>query len=172
MTNILRITTEFSESEDRFKLTALSEQNSTYVFWLTQRLLIKLIEHCFKWLENKSAAPIETKKEDDFRLAAVQEFNQDSAEQELNHQDAVLPMIDSPNFVIQEIDITLGSDGIIFVFKEGRDNYRLMLNHTQLRQWLHINCKLWSKAEWPMTIWPTWISSDEHESNEINSAIH
>ena len=45
MQNLQKITTEFVEIEDRFKLTAVSGEGEIVVLWLTQRLLGKLVDH-------------------------------------------------------------------------------------------------------------------------------
>ena len=52
--NLQSITTRFDEHQDRFRLDALLKGSSTVSFWLTQRLLIRMIKHCLGTLKKQT----------------------------------------------------------------------------------------------------------------------
>jgi len=54
MSSLNRITTEYSELEDRIQLRGEAESKQTVVLWLTQRLLSRLLPYLFAWLENRT----------------------------------------------------------------------------------------------------------------------
>ena len=168
---IQRITTEFDFSEDRFKLDALLNSGSTITIWLTQRLFLRLLDRCFSWLQKQNIELLESTAEVKIH-DRLNEFSQASALNELKLEEAVISAESAPNFVIQELDIKFESDRIILIFKENNDHYGLVFNCQQLRQWLHIVRKKWVNAEWPMSIWPSWICPSSAKLINSDDPLH
>lgn len=54
MTSLQRLTTGYSESEDRIRLAGEDASGQTVVLWLTQRLTHRLLAHLCQWLEEHS----------------------------------------------------------------------------------------------------------------------
>ncbi|GIT23616.1 MAG: hypothetical protein CM1200mP40_32980 [Gammaproteobacteria bacterium] len=55
MQSLKKVTSEFVEAEDRFRLSALTTEDKAVAFWLTQRLLTRLVSHLSKQLEMGSS---------------------------------------------------------------------------------------------------------------------
>ena len=51
MQSLKKVTSEFIEIEDRFRLSALTTEDEAVAFWLTQRLLTRLVAHLSKQIE-------------------------------------------------------------------------------------------------------------------------
>ena len=62
MQSLKKVTSEFIETEDRIRLSALNTDNKTVAFWLTQRLLSRLVTHLSKQLKTNSTEVRNTKK--------------------------------------------------------------------------------------------------------------
>ena len=51
MQSLQKVTSEFIETEDRIRLSALTTEDKAVAFWMTQRLLIRLVTHLSKQIE-------------------------------------------------------------------------------------------------------------------------
>ena len=154
-----RITTEYEEIEDRFKLTVMSEKGEKMSFWMTQRLLTRLSKACIEWIENQSpdiAKKVANTESRDTALGLVQQ----SAKNQIRKEKRVEAESSSPNILVKEVDLKFAENGIEFIFKEGTNRFVLVLNTHHLRQWLAIIYSLWHKAEWPDSHWPKWINTE------------
>ena len=174
MHKLQRITSEFIETEDRIKFTAKCANEQTLVLWVTQRLISRLITHCLDWLEKETSELDRAVALDQESRSDLQGIVQQSARQTLNQQTAVVPEHDSQSFLVQEIDININNEGVLLLFK-GSENKQaeLAFNIEQLRQWLAIIRSLWDKAEWPMSLWPSWMDESQLTSTgESNSPVH
>lgn len=174
MTVLQRITSEYSDSEDRIRLTAVTDSDATLILWLTQRLLVRLLAHFLNWLENEAPEITHSTAIDSRAKSALQGIAQQSAQAELPKQVAVAPSPESQNWLVREIDIKNGADVVLLVFKCA-DGQRAELGFTtqQLRQWLGILHTLWAEAEWPMALWPEWMDEDlRSEIGNTDSPLH
>ena len=173
MKTLTRVTSEFIEAEDRYKITGVCEDGETLIFWLTQRLLIRLINHCLVFLDSKSEGITKNSNITDESRPNLQGFAQQPAEKELPSEEAVVANHNSPSYLIEEIDLKFGDNGLLLVFKEGMTKQAgLALNIQQLRQWLAIIHNVWQIAEWPMSIWPDWISTSDQTITSNGMSIH
>ena len=160
MQYLQRITTEYEEIEDRFKLTAVSERGHTMSFWLTRRLLMSLSKACINWIENQSP-DIAKKATNPQSRDSAQGYAQQSAKEQLREQERVVAEATSPSLLVKEIDVKFAKDGIEIIFKEELESFILALNTRHLRQWLAIVYTLWKKATWSDSHWPRWIATEE-----------
>ena len=169
MTSLQRITSEYIESEDRIRLTTISDAEETLILWLTQRLLIRLIAHFLGWLEKEAPEVARSSAIGNETKSALQEMAQQSATTELQEQSSVTADSDSTALLVKEIDIKMSEEAVLLVFKCDKDQ-KAELNFTiqQLRQWLGMIQHLWRQAEWPISIWPDWM--DEKQQSDLVSA--
>ena len=166
--NIQRITTRYDEQEDRFRLDALLSESDTISFWLTQRLLIRIIQHCLKTSREQSG--------DAFENQQLSQTNHNHSPEkyakEPEVEETVVVKSDTPSFVIQEVDINSGPAGVVLIFKETKCSYSLALDHSQLRQWLQIVYNLWLEAEWLISVWPDLVTQSRGLASEASISIH
>jgi len=163
--NLNRITTEYVDSEDRFRVTGQVGDNEVVEVWLTQRLFTRVLPHYFKWLEEQSDSALPKE--------IVQSFAQQAAKANLKQQAPVKRKADSQTLLVQAIDISPSKVGLGMRFKSSdEETATLSLPATQLRQWLNIVRTLWHKAGWPMDVWPEWMAPDEIQSAPHDKAVH
>tara|TARA_A100000164_G_C21607237_1_gene630401 strand:- start:166 stop:678 length:513 start_codon:yes stop_codon:yes gene_type:complete len=160
MQHLQRITTEYIDTEDRFRLTGISDKDAIMSFWLTQRLLIPLLKACIDWMENHSPDVAKKTTDRQSRDSALSLAHQ-SAKQQLPEEKTVVANSNSPNLLVKEIDIKLGKAGIELIIKENEESFSLALNANHLRQWMAIIYPLWLNAKWPDSHWPDWIRNQE-----------
>tara|TARA_E500000331_G_scaffold104492_2_gene101306 strand:+ start:290 stop:802 length:513 start_codon:yes stop_codon:yes gene_type:complete len=160
MQQLQRITTEYIDTEDRFRLTGISDSGETMSFWLTQRLLIPLLKACIDWMEHHSPDVAKKTTDRQSRDSALSLAHQ-SAKQQLPEEKTVVANSNSPNLLVKEIDIKLGTEGIELIIKENGEGFALSLNANRLRQWMAIIYALWLNAKWPDSHWPEWIKNQD-----------
>jgi len=151
MTCLQRITTQYNEAEDRIRLAGEDVQGQTEVMWLTQRLLTRLIAHLCQWVEQQGGnAPLPEVR---------QEFAQQKARAELPPQPPVCANTDAQGVLIHSVDLKSSNGGMDLQLKDvdGQVVASLQLQHMALRQWLNIVYDQYQRAQWPTSVWPTWV---------------
>jgi len=175
MIHLQRITTEYIETEDRIRLGGEIGKSASIVLWLTQRLLSQVISHLLELIEKQSLNLANTDSS-----SLMQEFAQQLAQAELAPELPVQTTEAAQSWLVLEVDITLSPEGTLaLVFKretgsaatqEGAGRAILTVEAKQLRQWLGIVRSQWQKAEWPLTLWPTWM--DEQAPSDAAKPLH
>ena len=174
MITLQRVTSEYIESEDRIRLTAISNAEETIILWITQRLLLRLIAHFLGWLEKEAPEIARSSAIGNEAQSALQGIAQQSAVANLQNQSAVTANSESTTLMVKEIDIKMSEEAVLLVFKCD-DDQKAELSFTvqQLRQWLGMIHHLWQLAEWPVSIWPDWIDdSQQPDSVDADSSVH
>lgn len=173
-TQLKRVTTEMDEHEDRLRLVGELESGEPVVFWLTQRLLKRMLPHLLSWLQPassaKRAAPVP-----DYHTDAVQSFAQQAAVAELAVQTPVVAntLEHGTRWLVDSIDVTRTPDIIALTFKSGEHKATLMLAPQPLRQWLSILHNQCLVAEWAMDVWPEWIvESVPTTTRQVRATMH
>ncbi len=164
MLELLRLTSEYIEAEDRFRLTGEDIAGNTISLWLTQRLSYRLIGYLLSAISKTSSEATRNPTQDDDAGNLLQEFAQQAATAELPQQAAVDSKLSSEDWLVEEVDVNQdgkGNIGLIFK-KEGVENVAIGFESQQLRQWLSIVRRQWTQAEWPVDLWPSWMT----ENNE------
>ena len=162
MSLLTRITTEFSETEDRIRLSSLDEAGDIVTLWLTRRLADRLFASLIAWLDDRTDGKAGG--------ALLHSFEQQAAMSGLAPSVPV-PAPGAPSRMdgayshgrlIDNVDVTKGDNGVVLALKDaaGREA-KLALTTTELRQWLSICHRCYQKAEWPLTIWPGWMASND-----------
>lgn len=166
MSELQRITSEYVETEDRLRITGELGANETEVLWLSQRLLLRLLPHLFAWLEKQSG--------DGLPVDIVQSFAQEAAKLDLKSEAPVENIHNATGWLVDAVDIRHDLEVLTIRFRGGAQQEVILTTNTiALRQWLVILQALWSKAEWPVAIWPGWITeSSATENDGIKLSLH
>jgi hypothetical protein len=168
MLELHRLTSEYIEAEDRFRLTGEDQTGNALCLWLTQRLALRIISHLVNELSTHSPEAIQNPSQDDDANKLLQEFAQQAAQADLTPQEAVTSTSATRALLIQEVDINRAANGAVgFIFKDSAaqiaEKVALGFEPRQLRQWLAILHQQWLLAQWPATVWPEWISGLDSE---------
>lgn len=185
-----RITSIYSDVEDRFRITGEVSDESTRCLWLTQRLLLRLVPHILEWLIEIARAE---GRGDLGQAELMQDFAQQAAKARLEPQAAVpVPTMPDPNaaiettpgaatagqqeaiWLVKEVDISKSTNGILtLTFKhESANGVQLAMAPIELRQWLIILHSQWLQAGWPAAIWPEWVDTSPKASDQAVKELH
>lgn len=191
---LLRVTSVYSDVEDRFRITGEVSEGDTRCLWFTQRLLVRLVPHMLEWLGEIAKA----EGKDDFGQAELmQDFAQQAAKARLEPQTEVpVPAMPDPNapitttpaesvnpaavaradntWLVHEIDITKSTNGVLtLTFKHPNGGgVQLGMAPVELRQWLIILHSQWSQTGWTRALWPEWIDSTPKTTEQARSELH
>ncbi len=147
-----RLTTEYTDHEDRLRLTGETPTGTTVVLWLTQRMANRVIPHLCHWLETTS--------EGGERADWQQHFAQQAAEHALPPQAPVQRHTAGAQWLVHSIDVTAGQGGVALTFKTPQASAACATLHLEavpMRQWLGIVQAQYVLADWPMAVWPDWL---------------
>ena len=173
MSSLRRITTEYSEQEDRIKLAGLTNNSQTVNLWFTMRLMSRLIIHCLSLLERNTPELEKTPTTSQQSRKTIQNFVQKSAEQQITEEKAVKVSADAPTHLVIEIDVKQTENGVSLIFKgESQSVYDIFFNREQLRQWLGMLHAIWGKTGWQTQIWPDWMANDHNQPNSEEKSVH
>lgn len=166
MPELQRMTTQYVDIEDRFRIAGEISQASgdrqTSVMWLTQRLLLRILPHMLAWLENQTissmgSSPLVTESLAD----AIQEFAMQSARAEMPHQEPVAAV--GRAWLVHTITLDAAPAFVRLSFfpqgAGGSDGVSVAFDLQLARQWLGILHDQWVGAQWPASVWPAWFAS-------------
>ena len=164
---LTRITTEFSQAEDRIRIAGLTEGEQPVVIWLTRRMLGVLLPVLLQHLEGQfSEAPDEHRD-------VLQEFAQQAAREALGGVAPVAASQQDGSLLATTVDVTTLQDGIALTFRNAEEGgYRLPLSGEALRQWVHILFETDRKAGWHLPQWPGWMATGSTSAASHPLAIH
>ena len=169
MTPLLqRITTEYSDVQDRIRLAGELDDGQTVVLWLTQRLLNRVIPHLCQQLEQRvGGTPMAEVK---------QEFAQQKARADLEPQPAVRTDADAQGVLVHSVDMKSLHAGMGLQFKnaDGHVVASLQLHAKPVRQWLNIVYDQYLRAQWPSNVWPAWVTEAKpaHSKGRGAAVLH
>lgn len=148
--NLQRITTEYSEVQDRIRVAGETKEGALTVLWLTQRLVTRLVPPLFDWLGHGFA----NEKFADIR----QSFEQHAAVGALEPQAPVAPSADTAGWLVIAVDVNRAGQLLTMTFRSEQDHkVALPMMAVPLRQWLEILHAACLNAGWPMHCWPEWL---------------
>jgi hypothetical protein len=153
MPALSRITTQYSEAEDRLLLTGEINESKRVMLWVTQRLLNRLVPHLLLWLQAQTT----TQPHADL----LQGFAQHSARSNLMPQ-APVPQSDCEAWLVSSVDLKSTSEVLELAFKwpNQPEVVSLTFQATALRQWLSIVYDQYGVSGWPLDIWPEWVKTE------------
>ena len=152
---LVKVTTHYSDHEDRLCLTGQDADEHVYEMWLTRRLADRLFSLLIDWLEKQKTGQTGSD--------LIQGFEQERAVGHIEPQAKVSATTDQQHvkWLIDNIDITKGDDALVMTFKASTDQEAsLAMKTIELRQWLNICSNAYKQADWPLTPWPHWINLD------------
>lgn len=161
-----RLTTSYSTTQDRIRLAGEVGHQQRMILWLTQRLLNRLIAHLSQWLLQHTGT-------EHGHTPLVQAFEQQVAAASLAPQAPVLPAQDTPEYLVESIDIGTNSAVLTLLLKNAGNQplARLKLTPLALRQWLDIVHAGYVQADWPMDVWPEWIHAAHPPATAAHSGV-
>jgi hypothetical protein len=130
--------TEYIETEDRVRISGATADGSAVFFWLTRRLLERLIPLMVQWMERHNA-----------KLPHLIAFS-------FMHQTVqpdTRPL--AVSWLVNSIEISSTNDYVKLTFKgaEGQ-SAAIQLAAPKLRQWIEILHESYLAAQWPLDVWP------------------
>lgn len=156
MKRLERVTTEYSATEDRVRLSGAVPGGATIVIWLTRRLLEKLLPVLLDTLHREGG--------EDHRFPP--------REVAAKPQTPVRADESGVRWLARQVDINPSRGGLVLTFRGGEeDQATLGLSMMQLHQWLAILYAAYAKAEWPLTPWPAWFSAQQQMRAAPGSAL-
>jgi len=175
MVLIDKITTQYNENEDRFSVAALASNKSSVTLWFSQRMLRRLIPPILEWLDerNNASSQLDMKSKALMNDFASQKATNDLVEEEPAVQTKPISQKAKStisSFLIFTIDIKHSDSVMELTLKDANDNaVGLRLTKLHARQWLMILQSQWLKSEWPMSIWPDWLTQS---SDPVVKSMH
>lgn len=150
MIQLDRITTLYSQDQDRISLNALDKEGGTIRIWLTQRIFARLIPELAKLVKPRHDDPVYASV-----LASVAQ--QWAIEQHEPQAQVQLTEV-GQEWLVCKIDMQLSEAGVILVFASADgQTARLAMNANLLRQWLAILRRVYNSSEWKGIDWPEWM---------------
>jgi hypothetical protein len=162
MPSLQKITTTYSEAEDRLCVAGEDETGAAVALWLTRRLANRLVRQLVAWLE----------EEDGGALAVLgpelrQSWAQEKAVRQLEPSAPVRTDRGAPQLLVASVDLSRAAQHYLLGFRTAADAApSLTLSGTELRQWLGILHHLYQIADWPRDPWPTWMEEAPREHRQ------
>lgn len=185
MTSLQRLTTEYVETEDRFRISGEGLEGELISLWNTQRLMRRLIPYLVSTFDKVPAATNTTKPASESGSKGdaagnklynelYNEMSQQAAQQQIVEQPPVINADNSNVWLVMEIDVSKSDQIVQMTFKNASFTpVHVTLDQNQLRQWLAIVYKLWQQAEWPIDVWPAWIQNSAQETTaSATTSVH
>jgi len=151
--DLLRITTEYNEVEDRVLLLGEEKDGARVELWMTQRLVSRIAPVLAKRLEESagvSPAP-----------ELLNAFEQERANSSIKPAPRVPRKHVARSLLVEAVDVTFGGSGVRLVFKDGGgEACGLSFTNLVLRQWLSILYAATRAAGWRSDFWPHWLSKE------------
>lgn len=172
MLTLQRITSEYVATEDRFRLSGTTDKGGEVCYWVTQRLLLRLLGFLLDWLEThreqleRQAAtemlgPAVTKAAKPSARGTAEAARTEAGGGEAEEKEAgEAPEEDqaASGELLFEADIRIAPDHITLVFKPRQSEHaQLSLRLGEAWQWVAILHTLWQRAEWNLSAWPDWV---------------
>lgn len=181
MVVIKRVTPRYDPKQDRIGLTVQDVKDQVLLLWLTQRLANRLAAALSGWLdedvkvsasEQQQPQPLSdpvlqplsdpVSKLPSQLPSSLHTWEQWAARSKMKPGRPVDRAKAQGEALLNEIDLARGSKGYTVTFKwEPTGAARLVLDPTQVRQWLILLYRQFRLAEWPKHAWPNWIILDE-----------
>ncbi len=157
---IQRVTTRYSELEDRLLLQVELPDEETAEFWLSRRFLDRLLPVLIQQIDHS--------KQRDAHYNMLQAFNQQAAISSMKPCEPVETVPKQHSFLITSVDIQANDQQVRLIFRIENSEYVLNLDNTELRQWLWIIYKAFQSAEWQSHLWPSWFKGEMDATDHMH----
>lgn len=162
MHSLTKITTNYIETEDRFRIIGSASESNDLCFWISQRLLLRLLPPILKWTDENQLKNIQS---DGASKSSINEFALQEARQRFAHESRPKDAPNSPtellstSLLLQEVDLKFFAQNIQLCLKHnGKNIASLSLTKLEARQWILIVHAQWTRSGWPMSLWPDWLT--------------
>ncbi len=164
---LTRLTTVFDETEDRLRLTGEVEGDAPVVIWLTQRLLIRIVPVLLNGLTQQQGAHA-------LQADVLHSFAQHAARAELTQQAPVPATSTRAAWLADSVALSLADHAVrlTFLCPDAEHAASVVLPIQALRQWLGIVYDQCCRAEWPLTLWPAWLTDSAHTDRPASALLH
>jgi hypothetical protein len=160
MVMLKKVTLQYIEIEDRIRMSADLDGEEPAVFWLTQRLCVRLVKKLSGHLEQSAPQSLLVDKG---LMLSVQQ-HEAGWRQKISEPVKIGAL--SRSVLPEKVDLICPAGGaaIIFPLYEG-EPARLQMNMLELRQWLAVVYRQFQIAGWSMDVWPQWFNLAEPGNN-------
>lgn len=154
---ILGLTTRFREAQDRLYLAAKDDAGQVTGMWLTRRLADRLVRKLAARLDGAA----QVAQAHDASRAAVHVWQQSVAQAQHAPVAPVPEPAPSKEALIESVDLAQVNQRQRLVFRcAGGTALALVVDNTQLRQWLAMLYRNYRLGEWATEgVWPAWIDT-------------
>jgi hypothetical protein len=155
MSRIQKFSLIYDPLQDRIAWIAEDREGATTRLWFTQRICRSLVAALLPRLETATTAPDLPPE----HKATVQSWEQAAA---VAQHVPVPPVVQTPQTaggLVHTIQFRPTTEGFVLILRFGQaEERRIGLTMAELRQTLNALYGLYVKADWPLDIWPSWIS--------------
>lgn len=172
MTELKRITTEYIDIEDRIRLSGEGKDGEILVFWLTRRVMGRLLPTLLGWLERGVVGTEPSRPA--FHRDAVQGFAQQRARAQATPQPRVAVAAASGQCLVTSVVVGHTRETLTLTLRGGESDPegRLTLAAQPMRQWLNILHDRYRQAGWPLDGWPDWMTAESGPVARPSAALH
>jgi hypothetical protein len=173
MSEVLRMTTEYVEAEDRLRVSCQMRSGETAVLWVTQRLFLRVLPHLVDWLD-KNTPGLADAQASRARADAMRGFTQQADRAQHAPEDPVAPQAATQIWLVHTVDMTPREGELALVVRPlARDAAAasFVMQPQALRVWLGMLGEQFSRAGWPMDAWPAWLVPGPARPGEGPTAV-
>ncbi len=157
MSRIIRFSQMFDPSEDRIAWITEDDRGETTRLWLSLRLCQRMVGALVPKVQEIRPAPTVAASD-----PAIQSWEQAAAMAQLEPGPPILPSAKTTTGLVQSIDIAPVNGEFLLTLHFGEGEQRsLALTAVEMRQSLTVLYRLYRAAEWPLDVWPGWVSGED-----------
>ncbi|MFM7531201.1 MAG: hypothetical protein ACKO5J_01665 [Rubrivivax sp.] len=175
MSEVLRMTTEYVEAEDRLRVCCQLRSGETALLWVTQRLFLRVLPHLVEWLD-KNTPGLADAQASRARADAVRGFTQQADRARHAPEAPVTPQAATQIWLVHTVDMTPREGELALSLRPlSRDAAAasFVLQPQALRVWLAMLAELFVRAGWPMEAWPAWlVPGPPRAAEEPGAVVH
>jgi len=165
MTQLERITTCYVLPEDRVRITGSAALGEVQCVWLTQRMLGRLLPVLLQWLQGEDT--------DSLRTELVQSFALQAAKRAIEPLAPVPVKAAAASWLALSVDVARARQAVRMLFRGAQgQEAALIMEPKLLRQWLAIVHDAYRKAQWPLHVWPAWVSDSALPARPQALSLH
>lgn len=173
MSEVLRMTTQYVESEDRLRLSCRMRSGETVVLWLTQRLFRRLLPHLLEWLDKQTPLAADAGP-GGARADALRGFTQEADRARHAREEPVAPQAATQIWLVHTVDMRPRGGELALVFRPLAPDAAaasFVLQPQALRVWLGMVAEQHARAGWPLDAWPSWLVPSAARPTEPSAAM-
>lgn len=167
---LTRITTRYVAVEDRVRLAGERVGGSQVAIWLTRRLLQGLVP---KLLSSPDAAPGAAPGVIPAHRELLLGFAQQKALAAHVPVAPVAPPAEAESWLAERAAISRSPQALTITFESADGQAAsMLLTPAAVHQWLAIIYRAYRSAQWPLDIWPAWVTENLEPVPAQPQALH